>query len=62
MSAVDEEHEIEASRAPLLDHLIELRGRLIICSAALAVGFVACFAFATPADHPHASPVDNCGV
>ena len=47
MSAVDEEHDIEASRAPLLDHLVELRARLIVCSAALAVGFFACFAFAT---------------
>ncbi len=47
MSASGEEHEIEASRAPLLDHLVELRGRLIICSAALAVGFILCFAFAT---------------
>ena len=42
-----DESEIEASRAPLLDHLIELRGRLIICAAALAVGFVICFFFAT---------------
>lgn len=47
MSAPDEEHEIEASRAPLLDHLVELRGRLIICSLALTVGFILCFAFAT---------------
>lgn len=37
--------EIEASRAPLLDHLIELRHRLIICSGALAVGFGFCFFF-----------------
>ncbi|MDR3510860.1 MAG: twin-arginine translocase subunit TatC [Caulobacteraceae bacterium] len=47
MSAVDEEHEIEASRAPLLDHLIELRGRLIISALALTVGFLVCFAFST---------------
>ncbi len=40
-----EDSEIEASRAPLLDHLIELRRRLIVCALALAVGFVACFAF-----------------
>jgi sec-independent protein translocase protein TatC len=45
--AVEDESEIEASRAPLLDHLIELRGRLIVCAAALAVGFVICFFFAT---------------
>ncbi len=39
--------EIEASKAPLLDHLIELRQRLIYALAGVAVGFVACFAFAT---------------
>ena len=46
MSAYDD-HEIESSRAPLMDHLVELRGRLIICAAALAVGFVICFTFST---------------
>jgi len=40
-----DEAEIEASRAPLMEHLIELRGRLIICVAALGVGFAVCFAF-----------------
>ena len=40
-----DESEIEASRAPLLEHLVELRRRLIICAAALVVGFMACFAF-----------------
>jgi sec-independent protein translocase protein TatC len=37
--------EIEASRAPLLDHLIELRKRLVICVAALVLGFAVCFTF-----------------
>lgn len=46
--STDDDHEIEASRAPLLDHLVELRMRLIICAAALAVGFVACYIFAAP--------------
>jgi sec-independent protein translocase protein TatC len=41
-----EETEVDASRAPLLDHLIELRTRLIISVAALAVAFGICFAFA----------------
>jgi len=41
-----DEHEIEASRAPLLDHLIELRKRLIVCVAAIAIGFAVCFGFA----------------
>lgn len=43
----NDESEIEASRAPLLDHLIELRGRLIVCAIALAIGFAICFVFAT---------------
>jgi sec-independent protein translocase protein TatC len=42
-----DEADIEASRAPLLDHLIELRGRLIVCVAAVVVGFIGCFGFAT---------------
>jgi len=46
LSATEDEGEIEASRAPLLDHLIELRRRLIVCSAALVVGFLICFFFA----------------
>jgi sec-independent protein translocase protein TatC len=41
----DDEAEIDASRAPLLDHLIELRQRLIVCAAALLVGFLICFTF-----------------
>ena len=38
--------EIEASKAPLMDHLIELRQRLIYSLVAVFVGFVVCFAFA----------------
>jgi len=38
-----EEEEIEASSAPLLDHLTELRSRLIVCVVAIAVAFVLCF-------------------
>ena len=40
--------EIEASKAPLLDHLIELRQRLFYAVIAVAVGFIVCFAFAQP--------------
>lgn len=40
------EDEIESSRAPLLDHLVELRMRLIICVVALFLGFGICFTFA----------------
>jgi sec-independent protein translocase protein TatC len=38
--------EVESSRAPLMDHLIELRGRLIWIVAAMAVAFIGCFWFA----------------
>ncbi len=40
-----DESEIEGSRAPLLSHLAELRSRLIICAAAILIGFVGCFFF-----------------
>jgi sec-independent protein translocase protein TatC len=38
--------EIEASKAPLLDHLVELRQRLFYAVIAIALGFILCFAFA----------------
>ncbi len=40
--------EVEASRAPLLDHLSELRKRTLTACAAILVGFVICFYFAQP--------------
>jgi sec-independent protein translocase protein TatC len=43
-----EEDELKGSEAPLLDHLIELRRRLIYSVIAIAVFFVICFIFATP--------------
>ena len=43
MSREDEEREIDATKAPLMDHLIELRSRLIKALLAFAVMFVACF-------------------
>lgn len=38
--------DIESSRAPLLDHLIELRSRLIKSIVAIVIAFAACFTFA----------------
>lgn len=38
--------DIDETRAPLLDHLVELRTRLVRCVIALAIAFVACFYFA----------------
>ena len=46
MTFSNEDAELEASRAPLLDHLIELRKRMIVCVGALTVGFILCFFFA----------------
>jgi len=43
-----DEQEIEASRAPLLDHLVELRSRLIACTVAFFVAFILCFALSEP--------------
>ncbi|MDZ4374122.1 MAG: twin-arginine translocase subunit TatC [Phenylobacterium sp.] len=43
-----DEADIESSRAPLLDHLIELRKRLIVCVVAVIAGFALCFSFADP--------------
>ncbi|MBO9377821.1 twin-arginine translocase subunit TatC [Sphingomonas histidinilytica] len=41
-------NDIDDSRAPLLDHLLELRRRLLMAFAALAVAFGICLYFARP--------------
>ena len=38
--------DIDQTQAPLLDHLVELRTRLLRCVLALAVAFAGCFYFA----------------
>ena len=43
-----DEAEIEATRAPLMDHLIELRNRLLVCVVAFVAGFILCFVFSEP--------------
>jgi len=42
----DDQDDLDASRAPLLDHLIELRRRLLYCIAAVVVAFGVCYYFA----------------
>jgi sec-independent protein translocase protein TatC len=42
----EDEKEIEASKAPLLTHLIELRSRLIKALAAFFIAAALCFFFA----------------
>ncbi|HWB46431.1 MAG TPA: twin-arginine translocase subunit TatC [Hyphomicrobiaceae bacterium] len=44
----DGQDEIDASKAPLLDHLIELRARLINALIAVGIAFFVCFFFAKP--------------
>jgi sec-independent protein translocase protein TatC len=46
MNKEDEEKEIEATKAPLMDHLIELRSRLIKAAAAFVIAMICCFFFA----------------
>ena len=43
-----EEDDIDQSKAPLIEHLIELRRRLIYCVIAFMVAFFFCYLFATP--------------
>src|SRR6266513_3983720 len=40
--------DIEASKAPLMDHLIELRSRLIKALLGFGIAFIFCFFFAKP--------------
>ncbi len=46
VSREDEEKEIEATKAPLMDHLVELRSRLIKAAAAFVIAMMVCFFFA----------------
>lgn len=46
MRSEDDEKEIEASKAPLMTHLIELRSRLIKALLAFFIAAAACFFFA----------------
>ncbi len=48
MSPRDAKDEIEDSSAPLIEHLAELRNRLIRAMLAFIVGVVICFGVATP--------------
>jgi len=45
---MSDEDDIEASKAPLIEHLIELRARLIKSLIAFLLAFFACFTFAKP--------------
>lgn len=44
----EEEAELESSKAPLLEHLIELRNRIVYSTFAFVVAFVGCYMVAEP--------------
>ena len=44
----DSPDEVESSRAPPLEHLTELRSRLIFSSLVILAAFIVCFIFAGP--------------
>lgn len=45
---MSDQDEIDASKAPLIEHLVELRSRLIKSLLAFLVAFMACFMMAKP--------------
>lgn len=47
MAVLDRNDDIDQTKAPLLEHLIELRRRLIYCVMAILVNFIICYAFST---------------
>jgi len=59
MKTPEEEDEIEASRAPLIEHLVELRSRLIKTVLAIVVAFIVCFYFATDVFNILIIPYEN---
>lgn len=54
-------NDIDETKAPLLDHLIELRTRLLWSIAAFAVAFGVCLYFANPIFAVLAQPLLNAG-
>ena len=53
--------DIYESKMPLLDHLVELRNRLLWCVLALAISFGVCFYFAEPIYGWLVQPLKNVG-
>lgn len=55
----DDEAAIDATKAPLLDHLVELRKRLVISLLAFVVCFIVSFVFAKPIYAFLKAPLDH---
>ncbi len=47
MAVLDRNDDIDQTKAPLLEHLVELRRRLIYCVMAILGNFVICYIFST---------------
>jgi sec-independent protein translocase protein TatC len=45
MAVADRNDDIDQTKAPLLEHLIELRRRVIYCVAAVCASFIVCYIF-----------------
>jgi len=58
---LDADEEMEASRAPLLEHLTELRSRLIVSVVAIAIAALGCFVFVIPIYNWLAQPFVEAG-
>jgi len=43
MTTIEEPDDIESSKAPLIDHIVELRNRLMYAAIALVVAFIGCY-------------------
>jgi len=59
MKSPEDEDEIEASRAPLIEHLVELRSRLMKTVLAIVIAFIVCFYFATDVFNILIIPYEN---
>jgi sec-independent protein translocase protein TatC len=46
MAVANPEEDIDQTKAPLVEHLIELRRRLIYCTVTVLICFIFCYAFA----------------
>ena len=55
---LDAPDEVDSYRMPLIDHLVELRDRLVRILVVALVGCVACFAFAEPIWHALVDPMN----
>jgi sec-independent protein translocase protein TatC len=53
--------DLDDTKAPLFDHLVELRKRLLICIAVLVVAFFACYYFARPIFSVLIQPLKDAG-